>query len=222
MRKDACRRSGAAYARGSGTKGPAALPKDPPRRLLPRRRRSETPLPSPRPPCAESQASGDIASFRASIRPRNMMAGVDDEARSRRRAAIRLGAEVHPKKLLTSAARALGGDCRPPPQSHPSRAGGNRQATSRYVSPECEIAVKSRGDGLKGGAEGTQMCSPRGPLISLEDRVPPYVTSAALRPRPPACSARIILGLVSSFDSPPLVSDLDPLGAASLISPLVE
>ena len=66
------------------------------------------------------------------------------------------------------------------------------------------------------------MCSPRGPLISLEDRVPPYVTSAALRPRPPACSARIILGLVSSFDSPPLVSDLDPLGAAPLVSLLVE
>ena len=53
MRKDACRRSGAAYARGAGTKGPAALPKDPPRRLPPRRRRSETPLPSPRPPRAE-------------------------------------------------------------------------------------------------------------------------------------------------------------------------
>ena len=53
MRKDACRRSGAAYARGAGTKGPAALPKDPPRRLPPRRRLSETPLPSPRPPRAE-------------------------------------------------------------------------------------------------------------------------------------------------------------------------
>ena len=53
MRKDACLRSGAAFARGAGTKGPAALPKDPPRHLPPRRRRSETPLPSPRPPRAE-------------------------------------------------------------------------------------------------------------------------------------------------------------------------